>query len=107
MSWYGLPSSVEVNGRQYAVATDYRDILEIIGCLTGEDLSQYERLYISLGLFYDDFSSIPPSDYQEAYDQMSLFISCGEEDTGRPSVKLIDWEQDERMIASEINKVAG
>ena len=107
MSWCGLPSSVEVNGRQYAVATDYRDILEIIGCLTGEDLSQYERLYIALGLFYDDFSSIPPSDYQEAYDQMSLFISCGEEDTGRPSVKLIDWEQDERMIASEINKVAG
>lgn len=107
MSWYGLPTAVDINGRTYTVATDYRDILEIIGWLTDEQSTQFERLYISMGLFYEDFGSIPSGDYQEAYEQMGQFISCGEEDTGRPSVKLIDWKQDERMIASEINKTAG
>ena len=107
MSGWGLPSSVEVGGMEYKIATDYRDILEIISWLTNEESTAFERLYISLGLFYDDFKSMPSSDYKEAYEQMCCFISCGEEDTGRPSVKLIDWEQDERMIASEINKAAG
>lgn len=107
MSRWGLPTAVYVNGSEYTVATDYRDILEIIGWLTNEESTPFERLYIAMGLFYDDFGAVPESEYQEAYEQMSLFISCGEEGTGRPSVKLIDWEQDERMIASEINKAAG
>ncbi len=107
MSGWSLPSSVEVNGKTYTVATDYRDILEIIGYLTDENTAGWERLYIALGLFYDDFHGLPESDYKEAYDQMSLFISCGEEDDGRPAVKLIDWEQDENLIVADINKVAG
>ena len=107
MSGWNLPSSVEVNGKTYTVATDYRDILEIIGYLTDENAAGWERLYLSLGLFYDDFSNLPESDYKEAYDQMSLFISCGEEENGKPPVKLIDWEQDENIIVADINKVAG
>ena len=107
MSGWDLPSSVPVNGKNYAVATDYRDILEIIGYLTDEYATVWERLYLSLGLFYDDFSNLPESDYKEAYDQMSLFISCGEEDDGKPAVKLIDWEQDKNIIVADINKVAG
>lgn len=107
MRIWGLPSFATVNGREYKIATDYRDILEIIGCITNEESTDFERLYIAMGLFYDDFDSLPESDYQEAYEQMCRFISCEEDDTGRPCVKLIDWEQDERMIASEINKVAG
>ena len=107
MSWGRLPVSVEIGGRDWKISTDYRDILDIIDQLSDEDCTPYERFYISLGLFYDDFETMPESDYLEAYKQMSLFISCGEEDDRRPSVKLIDWEQDERIIASEINKVAG
>jgi len=107
MSWGRLPVTVEVGGRVWKIATDYRDILDIIARLSDEDCTPYERLYISLGLFYDNFETMPESDYPKAYEEMSLFISCGEEDTGRPSMKLIDWEQDERIIASEINKVAG
>lgn len=34
-------------------------------------------------------------------------ISCGEFDDGKPSHKTIDWEQDQSMIVSDLNKVAG
>lgn len=104
---WGLPVAVDVHGTEYAVATDYRDILEIIGWLNSEEATAFERMYIALGLFYDEFHDLPESDYREAYEQMCRFIACGEEDSEKPSVKLIDWEQDERMIVAEINKVAG
>lgn len=108
MSGWGLPTQVEVGGAVYGVATDYRDILQIIGILTDEEADGWERVYLALGLFYDDFDRLPQADYREAYGQLCRFLACGqEEDGGKPSVKLIDWEQDERMIAAEVNKVAG
>lgn len=107
MNGWGLPSSVQIGGREYKIATDYRDILEIIDWLTDENSTTFERFYIALGLFYDDFNAIPKSEYRAAYEQMSYFISCGEDYINQPGVKLVDWEQDERMIAAEINKTAG
>lgn len=107
MSGWDLPTHVEVGGAAWAVATDYRDILEIIGWLTDEDTAAFERVYLALGLFYDDFDKLPETAYPQAYEQLCRFIACGEEDDGKPSVKLIDWEQDERMIAAEINRVSG
>ena len=58
-------------------------------------------------MFYPEFDAIPAELYQEAADKMQWFISCGEEDDGRKHPKLIDWEQDYRMIVSDINRVAG
>lgn len=107
MSGWNLPYTVEWNGVSRSVATDYRDILEIIGYLTDENLSAQERVYIALGLFYDDFAILEKPDYPEAYERMCWFIACGEEDDGGRGIKLIDWEQDERMIVADINKVAG
>lgn len=107
MSGWNLPVTVQLSGASRFVATDYRDILEIIGYLTNENLSAQERVYIALGLFYDDFEAISKSDYKEAYEQMTRFIACGEEDDGKPCIKLVDWEQDERLIVADINKVAG
>lgn len=107
MSWRGLPAAVRVGGRDWAAATDFRDILDIIGRLTDEESPAFERLYLALGLFYDEFDDMPEELYPDAYAALCRFIACGEEEGDGPAVKLLDWEQDERLIAAEINKAAG
>lgn len=106
MGW-GLPTSVELGSETYAIETDYRDILEIIKVLSDPDTAETERIYVSMALFYDDFAAMPESDWPQAVDEMMRFIAVGEEDDGHPAPQLIDWEQDETMIAADINKAAG
>ena len=106
MSWAALPSYIDINEKQYSICTDFRDILEIISYLNDETLSNYERIYISLGLFLNDFETLPKHDYAEAYKKMCEFIPCNQENTGH-SIKLYDWDQDEQIISAEINKIVG
>lgn len=106
MSW-GLPTSVELSSGAYAIETDYRDILDIIKVLSVPDQSDTERIYVSMALFYDDFATMPATDWQQAVAEMMRFIAAGDEDDGQPAPQMIDWEQDETMIAADINKAAG
>ncbi len=107
MSWE-LPTTVIINGKEYGVETDYRDILDIISHL--EDVNEKEQvnLYVALALFFCDFESIPQSDYARAIESLFWFINCGDIDTdSTPHPKRIDWEQDQPLIVADINKVAG
>ena len=52
MTGWRLPRSVELGGREYAINTDYRDILDIIARLQDENYDQQVRLYVALALFY-------------------------------------------------------
>lgn len=108
MTPWVLPESAEIGGKRYEIHSDYRDILEIIQCLQNEEDPKAARIYLAMALFYDGFDEIPPQDYEEAAQWMSVFIGGGEEEHDpHPAHKLIDWEQDSRMIISDINKVAG
>lgn len=107
MMMWGLPKSAEIGGQEYTINTDFRDILEIIGILQDRDKSERIRLLVALSLFYDGFEEMPSDRYEEAVKWMFDFISLGEEDNGQPQEKMIDWEQDRMLIASEVNKVAG
>lgn len=102
-----LPESVEINGFEYSINADYRNILEIIRRLSDINESSLIKSYVALAMFYPEFDAIPEELYQEAANKMQRFIACGEEDDGKKHPKLIDWEQDYRMIVSDINKVAG
>lgn len=107
MNGWSLPESAVIGGRTYKVNADYRDILDIIARLTGPEQNEQTRLYVSLALFYEEFQDMPERDYANAAKWMFEFISCGEEDDGRPRPKTIDWEQDRALIVADINKVAG
>ena len=61
---YGLPKSVEISGQSFAVRYDFRVILTIFEVLDDEELSDEERAYAALRLFFVDFGSIP--DYDES-----------------------------------------
>lgn len=101
-----LPVSLEVNHREYAIRSDYRNVLRIISAFNADDLSDAEKILVCLKRLYIDFENIPTDDYGEAYKQAAGFIEC-QTRSDKPGPKIIDWDKDEQMIFSAVNKVAG
>lgn len=104
MTAWQLPESAVIGGEEYEINSDYRDILEIIKRLNDPDKPEYVRWRIAIAMFYE--GEIPQEYEQEAMEFLSTFISYGEKDA-KPGPKLIDWEQDTRVIVADVNKVAG
>lgn len=104
---YSLPKAVQICGAEYDIRWDYRPILDICAALSDPDLSDEERAYAALDIFYPDFDEMPQERYQEAVRQCLWFVNCGEEPENRKSPRLIDWEQDFPLIANPINRVLG
>ena len=111
-----LPTSLEVCGKEYAIRTDYRVILDILSAMndpeifeTGmtEDEKKIEQTMTMLQILYIDFDSIPPRDYQEAAEKAVDFIDCGIKGDDKPKPRTMDWEQDAPIIAPGVSKVAG
>lgn len=113
---YELPTSVEVNGKEYSIRNkgDFRVILDCLIALDDAELSQTERVLSSVAIFYADIKStedifiifnsedILVSAVKAMYD----FFNAGEEIGLQSNIKLVDWEQDEKLICSAINSVS-
>lgn len=106
---YDLPTSVEVGGVEYAIRSDYRPILDICIALGDPELTDNERFFVALEIFYPDFRDIPPEHYESALRECFRFINGGEEEeqTQQKSPRLVDWEQDFPLIVSPVNRVIG
>ena len=105
---YSLPTSVEVNGTEYAIQSDYRAVLDILTALSDGDLDEQDKAEAALTIFYPEFSSMPASDYQEALNQCFRFIDHGQETkTQGKQPAVMSWEQDFDMIISPVNRIAG
>lgn len=102
-----LPTSVEIAGTEYAIRSDYRAALDICAALSDIEMTEDERVYVALYIFYEDFDSIPQENIVEAYEQMRWFIDLGDEPDNRRMPKLVDWEQDFKYIVAPINRVVG
>lgn len=104
---YSLPTCVEIQGREYEIRSDYRAILDICIALGDAELSEQEKAFVVLDIFYTDWASIPSEHYQEAIEKCFSFINCGQEEGVRKAPKLVDWEQDFQYIVAPINRVMG
>lgn len=104
MNIWQLPKTATINGIEYEINTDFRDVLEIIQILNNEDKTEFVRWNIAVGLFFE--KTIPKNDIQEAMQFIADFISYGQKPDA-PGPKLMDWEQDAPMIIADINKVSG
>ena len=109
-----LPRRVEINGRSYAIRTDYRDILRILVAYDDPELEPKEKAFVCLTILYPEVDAIPGKDYEEAYRKAVWFIDGGGELDGddnssrrRATRRVIDWEQDERLLFAAVNRVAG
>ena len=102
-----LPRTISVNGVDYEIRTDFRDIIKIIIAFNDPELEDKEKAFVCLFILYEDFDAIPKQEYEAAYKAALAFIDygVGEDDKHRP--RTVDWEQDEKILFPDINKVAG
>lgn len=105
---YDLPKSLEVCGETYEIRSDYRAVLDICAALSDIELSDQEKAFVALSIFYPDFENMPQDHYQTAIERCFWFIDCGlDEDQTRKAPKLMDWEQDFQYVVAPINRVVG
>lgn len=115
---YGLPQTVDIQGKEYQVRNngDFRTILDCLVALDDAELSETERILSSIAIFYDDIHAIEDifvlfstnELLDAAVSAMYQFINGGElDEVGLHSnIKLVDWEQDEKLICAAVNAVA-
>ena len=106
--WNGLlPTSLEVCGAVYEIRSDYRAVLDICAALSDQELSDQERAFAALDILFPSFEEMPPEHIQTAVDKCYWFINGGEKPAAENAPKLIDWEQDFRLIVAPVNRVMG
>lgn len=105
-----LPKTLNVNGTEYEIRTDYRDCLRIFEAFSDPNLSFLEKLDVMYRILYVDWQQISEADMEEAVNKAIWFLNCGEMPEDKKQEKkpvLYDWEHDEQMIFAAVNKVAG
>ena len=110
-----LPEVLTVGGEDYPIRTDYRNILQVFEAFQDPDLQPEEKWIVAIYLLFEDFSCDDDVlqaaqngfDLEEAMKQISWFISAGQPEKQVLEQPTYNWTQDEQMIFSAINKVAG
>lgn len=101
-----MPSSLSVGGKQIPIRADYRIVLTIMEALNDNEITELDKLRVMIELLYKE--NIKSEHIQEAIDKAVWFLNCGKDKNDEDyKPNLYDWEQDEQMIFSAINKVAG
>lgn len=103
-----LPKTLNINGIDRAIRSDFRVALSIFEALNDVELTLSEKTTVVLKSLYEDIEEIDSEDYEEAIQKAVFFLDGGKEykETTRVTKKIIDWEQDEQIIFASVNKVA-
>lgn len=99
-----LPKSLEINGRDIPIATDYRQILNILVLLKDPEYTPQERWLVALNLFYKE--PLKSNEIDEAVEKMSGFIDSGVQ-SNKNAPTVMDWEQDAPIILPAVNRTLG
>lgn len=110
-----LPEILTVGSEDYPIRTDYRNILQVFEVFQDPDLQQEEKWIVAIYLLFDGFTCAEDVlqaaqsgfSLEEAMAQISWFISAGQPEKQEFKQPTYSWTQDEQMIFSAVNKVAG
>lgn len=108
-----LPEKLVVGGTEYPIRTDYRNVLQTFEAFQDPDLYPDEKQTVSVYMLFEDFSCSDDVDAAvengfdigEAVKQIAWFIAAGQPE--KDGLPVYNWRQDEQMIFSAVNKVAG
>lgn len=119
---FELPKTIRIDDEEYSIRNDgdFRTVLDCLEALQDNELPKKERVIASLIIFYDAlyyndedecnlFEVFNTQDkLEKAVSEMYTFINCGKKDSLGSNVnyKLMDWKQDNHLIAAAINNVA-
>lgn len=110
-----LPEALTVDGMEYLIRTDYRNVLRIFEAFQDPEMTQEEKWIVAIYLMFADFSCaddvLHAAQYgfnlEDAIKQISWFISAGQPEKQVLEKPTYNWKQDEQIIFSAVNKVAG
>ncbi len=102
-----LPKSVIVNGKERAIRYQYTAILDIISAMNDPELEDKEKVYVCLYIFYENFDQLKESELEEAFKRVQEFMDSGVSSDRTRNVRMVDFEQDARIMFPAINRVAG
>lgn len=119
-----LPETLTVGGEDYPIRTDYRNVLDVFEAFQNPDLSDVEKWEVAIYMMFECFSCYDDAfeaaeagflvegaengfPIDEAIKQISWFISAGQPEKEVLELPAYNWTQDEQMIFSAVNKVAG
>jgi hypothetical protein len=104
---FGLPKSLDVNGRQEPIRWEYTAVLDIISALNDAELENKEKIYVCLYILYENFEEFSKDDYKPAWESAIEFINGDADEDTKSNVKTVDFEQDYKIMIPAINRVAG
>lgn len=110
-----LPEHLTVGDKDYFIRSDYRNVLQVFEAFNDPELELTEKWIVTIYLLFEDFSCaddvLEASEngffIEEAIKQINWFISAGKTPSKENELPVYDWAQDEQMIFSAVNKVAG
>lgn len=110
-----LPETMTVGGEEYSIRTDYRNVLQVFEAFQDPELQPEEKWIVAIYLLFEDFTcdddvlqaAQDGFNLEEAIKQISWFISAGQPKKQVLEKPTYNWKQDEQMIFSAVNKVAG
>ena len=106
---WNLPTTVNIDGKDYEIRNncDYRVVLDVIRVIAAEDLTDNEKLQLSLFIFYKKPQRI--ENISAAASEMMKIINLGEieqeKETSQPPI--MDWEHDFPQLAPPVSRVLG
>ena len=100
-----LPTKLEICGAFYEIRSDFRIALTIFQAYNDSELSDIEKAQVCLECLFVNI----PVNTEAALKQAVWFLDGGGifDECESQRKKVIDWEQDEQLIFSGINKIAG
>ena len=109
-----LPEILTIGGKEYEICPDFRIALLVFEAYDDPNLSPFDKAAVMLDSLFVDPEEIPSEHLQEACTVASWFLDGGKEESSEQTShiqpkanQLFSWTQDEQMIFSAINKVAG
>lgn len=106
MSAWELPTTVDVDGQNFAIRSDFRAVLDALAALADPEITQQEQYAACLEILYPKWQALP--DANAALRAAFLFINGGQpEESTIPRPRIVDWEQDAALIAPAVDKVLG
>lgn len=99
-----LPKTITIDEEEYKIRTDYRIALTIFEAFEDVELNEQEKATVMLNLLYEEL----PSDIEKAIQKAIWYLDGGKQyEYVSNNKKVMDWGQDQSIIFSAINKVAG
>lgn len=107
MDRWSLPKALNVGGKDYPIRYQFGAVLDVLSAYSDQEMEDEDKAEVLLTIMYPGLEKIPREHLAEAYAKACEFIDCGQKDAGKPSPKVMDWNQDADIIIPAINSVAG